>query len=291
MPIEAMSEILKDAKAKKYAVGCFNAINLDMIRGVIEACEELNSPVIICHAEVHFKYTPLDMIGGIMIREAQRSKVPVALLLDHGKSLETVMAAAKAGFNAVMIDGSSLDHEKNIELSSKVVEFSHKTGVEVEAELGHVTRPKSAGADGDEDDSVIDDTSLFTDPKEAAEFVEKTGVDALAVAFGTSHGLYLKKPSLDLKRLEEISSRVDVPLVMHGGSGLSDDDFRKAVKAGISKINYYTGMAKYAADEIRKCFEDKNTQVFYHNLMMRSIKAVKEDVMRAVMLFGSNNRI
>ncbi len=291
MPIVAMSEILKDAKKKRYAVGCFNAINLDMIRGVLEECEELGSPVILCHAEVHFKYTPLDMIAGILTREAKRAKVPVALLLDHGKSLETVMDAAEAGFNAVMIDGSSLDHEKNIELTKKVVEFSHKRGVEVEAELGHVTRPKSAGADGDEDDSVIDDTSLFTDPAEAAVFIEKTGVDALAVAFGTAHGIYLKKPSLDIKRLEEIGRRIDVPLVMHGGSGLSDDDFREAVKAGIAKINYYTGMAKYAADEIKKLFEETDKPVFYHNIMMRSIEAVKEDVKRAVILFGSNNRI
>lgn len=291
MAIYPMSEILNDARQKKYAVGCYNAINLDMIRGVILAAEEEQSPVILCHAQVHFKYTPLEMIAPVLIHAAKDTKVPVAILLDHGSSFDAMVKAMKLGFNAVMFDGSTLSYDDNVSRTKEIVKIAKVMDVEIEAELGHVTRPKSAGADGEEEDSVIDDTSLYTDPVQAGQFVEQTGIDALAVAFGTAHGIYLNTPKLDFVRLKEIHDSVSVPLVMHGGSGLSGDDFELSVKNGICKINYYTGMAVYAAQMIKQELDDGSKNHFYHNIMMRGIEAIKEDVQRSMKIFKSSNQI
>jgi fructose-bisphosphate aldolase, class II len=290
MPLVSMKEILKDAKEKRYAIGCYNAINLDMVRGILEAAEEENSPVILCHAEVHFKYTPLEKIAYILLNEARYSKIPVALLLDHGKSFDAIVKAMKLGFNAIMYDGSSLGYEENVKNTKEIVRIAEAMGVTVEAELGHVTRPKSGGADGDEDDSIIDDTSLFTDPKQAVEFVVRTGVDALAVAFGTAHGIYLKEPKIDIKRLKAINELVGIPLVMHGGSGLSEKDFVNSIQNGISKINYYTGLAVNAAQKLKEELLKSEGTVFYHNLMMTSIEAFREDVQKTMRLFGSSGK-
>lgn len=290
MPLVAMPEILKDAEKGKYAVGCYNVINLDMVRGVVEAAEEEKSPVILCHAEMHFKFTPLDMIVPIMVYAAERARVPVALLLDHGKSFDSIVQAMKLGFNAIMYDGSSLSYEENASNTREIVRIANALGASVEAELGHVTRPKSGGAEGDEDDSIINDTSLYTDPLQAQRFVEETGAHALAVAIGTAHGLYLKTPKLDLERLKEISKKVDVPLVMHGGSGLMAEDFKNSISNGISKINYYTGMALNAADRIREELNKTDEKVFYHNLMMSTIGVFREDVQKTMKMFGSSSR-
>jgi fructose-bisphosphate aldolase class II len=290
MPLISMKTILKDAQHKKYAVGCYNAINLDMIRGVIEAAEQERSPVILCHAEVHYKYTPLEMIAPILVHAARNAKVPVTLLLDHGNDFQSIVKAMKLGFNSIMYDGSSLDYEQNMMKTKEIVKIAKALDVCVEAELGHVTRPKSSGADGDEDDDVIDDVSLYTDPQQAQQFVEYTGVDALAVAFGTTHGVYLKKPELDLGRLKDIHKQVDVPLVMHGGSGLSRDDFINSIQSGISKINYYTGMAVYTAQRLKKITAEQKGTIFYHNLMMESIAAFRDDVRKTMKLFGSSGK-
>lgn len=290
MSIVTMSEILKDAQAKRYAVGCYNAINLDMIRGVIEAAEEEKSPVILCHAEVHFKFTPLEKIAPILVNEARNAKVPVALLLDHGKSFDAIVIAMHLGFNAIMYDGSSLNYDENVSNTKEIVKIAKTLGFDVEAELGHVTRPKSAGAEGDEDDSVIDDTSLYTNPLQARKFVEETGVNALAVAFGTAHGVYLKTPKLDLERLKQIKTKVDVPLVMHGGSGLSAENFKNSIENGISKINYYTGMALHAAERLKEELNKTDGNVFYHNLMVSTIDAIREDVQKTMRMFGSSRR-
>lgn len=289
MAIVSMKEILKDAKEKKYAVGCYNAINLDMARGVIKAAEEENSPAILCHAELHFKYTPLEMLAPILVNAARTAKVPVAILLDHGKSFESALKAISLGFNAVMYDGSNLPYEENKSNTKEIVKAAKALGATVEGELGYVVRPKSGGAEGDEDDSVIDDTTFYTDPYQAQEFVSETGIDALAVAFGTAHGVYLKKPCLDLERLSLINKNTGVPLVMHGGSGLTDEDYVNSIKNGICKINFYTGMALYSAKEIEKCFKKDDT-IFYHQLMMTSIDAFTRDVKRTMRIFRSSNK-
>lgn len=290
MALVSMKEMLKDAQKRQYAVGCFNSINLDMIRGIIEAAEAEKSPVILCHAEIHFKFTPLEKIAPIIVEEAKNAKVPVAILLDHGMSFSAMVKAMHLGFNAIMFDGSELNYDENVKRTKEIVKIAKELGVSVEAELGHVVRPKSGGAEGEEDDSIIDDRSLYTDPQQAKKFIEETQADSLAIAFGTAHGVYLKKPKLDLERLNKIKQMVDVPLVMHGGSGLSEVDFQNSIDNGISKINYYTNMALSTASKIKEEMNKSDGNVFYHNLMMWSIKYFKEDVRKTMRVFRSNNK-
>jgi len=286
----AMSEMLNDASRRGYAVPCFNAINLDMIRGIIQAAEEEQSPVILCHAEIHFKYTPLEVIAPIMVEAMNSAKVPVSILLDHGKSFAAVTNAMHLGFNAIMFDGSEYEYEENVKRTSEVVKIAKTLGVSVEGELGYVTRPKSGGAEGEDDDSIIDDTSLYTDPEQAKEFVERTGIDALACAFGTVHGVYLKKPQLDLDRLAKINGAAGVPIVMHGGSGLSDQDFSQTIDRGVAKINYYTGMALKVMDSAKARINQSTEQTFYHDHMMHVIHDIKEDAREIMRKFRSNGK-
>jgi fructose-bisphosphate aldolase class II len=286
----AMNEMLQDASRRGYAVPCFNAINLDMIRGIIQAAEEEQSPVILCHAEIHFKYTPLEMIAPIMVEAMERAKVPVSILLDHGKSFSAITNAMHLGFNAIMFDGSEYEYEENVLRTSEVVKIAKTLGVSVEGELGYVTRPKSGGAEGEDDDSIIDDTSLYTDPEQAREFVERTGIDALAAAFGTVHGVYLKKPMLDLSRLEQIRNTAGVPIVMHGGSGLSVEDFNNTIDKGVAKINYYTGMALKVMDQAKTRLASPEESTFYHEFMMDVIQDFKEDAQQIMRTFRSNNK-
>ena len=286
----SMSEMLQDAYRRHYAIPCFNAINLDMVRGIIEAAEQEQSPVIICHAEIHFKYTPLEQIAPIMVAAMNRAKVPVSILLDHGKSFSAVMNAMHMGFNAVMFDGSEYEYEENVRRTSEVVKIAKTLGVSVEGELGYVTRPKSGGAEGEDDDSIVGDTSLYTDPEQAREFVERTGIDALAAAFGTVHGIYLKKPVLDLERLEKIKEVAGVPIVMHGGSGLSDTDFSNTIDKGVAKINYYTGMASKVMDGVKARSIQSNESGFYHEHMMHVIHDIREDSQQIMRKFRSSGK-
>lgn len=286
----AMNEMLQDASLRGYAVPCFNAINLDMIRGIIQAAEEEQSPVILCHAEIHFKYTPLEMIAPIMVEAMEQATVPVSILLDHGKSFSAVTKAMHLGFNAIMFDGSEYEYEENVLRTSEVVKIAKTLGVSVEGELGYVTRPKSGGAEGEDDDSIIDDISLYTDPEQAREFVERTGIDALAAAFGTVHGVYLKKPKLDLSRLEQIRNTAGVPIVMHGGSGLSVEDFNNTIDKGVAKINYYTGMALKVMEQAKSRLAPPEESTFYHEFMMDVIQDFKEDAQQIMRTFRSNNK-
>ncbi|MDX1357334.1 MAG: class II fructose-bisphosphate aldolase [Clostridia bacterium] len=290
MPIVPMRDILKDAREKEYAVGSYNAYNLTLVRGILQAAEEEKSPVILAHAPVHFKYTSLESVANIIIHEAKKSKVPVSLLLDHGYDIDTCKNAMNLGFNAVMMDASRHPLDENIEMVSHVVNIAHKKGYDVEGEIGYVTRPISGKDEGEDDDSIIDDKSLYTDPDDAEQFILRTKVDALAVAFGTAHGIYIRKPVLDIKRLAKIRSLAHgVPLVMHGGSGLSEKDIIDSIGNGICKINYYTGMAINTAEEVKSYLNDED-QVFYHNLMMKAIDAVSKDVAKSIRLFGSSGR-
>lgn len=291
MPLVPMREILKDASDRKYAVGSYNAYDLSLIRGILQAAESEKSPVIIAHAPVHFKYTSLESVANLMIHEASKANVPVALLLDHGYDLKTCVKAMDYGFNAVMMDSSKLPFEDNVEMVSEVCKLAHARGCDVEGEIGYVTRPLSGKDEGEDDDSMVEDKSLYTSPEDAAKFIDISGVDALAVAFGTAHGLYFKKPELDIDRLCEIKTKSkDTPLVMHGGSGLTEVDFKNSINSGITKINYYTGMAVYTAESIKNKLNDTNDKVFYHDIMMDAIKATFEDVSRSMRLFSSSNK-
>ncbi len=284
-----MKELMKDAKEKQYAVGCYNAINLDMIRGIIQAAEEENSPVMLCHAEVHFQLTPLNVIAPIMIEEAKRAKVPVGVHLDHGKSFSALMEALKLGFTSLMYDGSILPFEENLKNTAEIVKIAKQFGASVEAELGHVSRPEGGGSE-DKGDATEESEDLHTKPDEATFFVERTGVDALAVAYGTAHGVYLIEPTLDFVRLAEIEKATNMPLVMHGGSGLSEEEYKTSIEKGITKINYYTNMALAVANKVKENINSSSERVYYHNIMMWSIDAVKEDIAKTMRLFGSTNK-
>ncbi|MBQ2385013.1 MAG: class II fructose-bisphosphate aldolase, partial [Clostridia bacterium] len=220
-----LKDVLIPAQKGGYAVGLFNTTDTDMLEGVLAAAEELRAPVIIGTAEVLLPFGELKLIAPSVRAAAERATVPVVLHYDHGLTVERCIEALDLGFTSIMFDGSAGDADANIELTRKVVEMCHARGVTVEGEIGHVG---NADVEGDQDNN-------YTTPEEAKAFVEATGVDALAVAIGTAHGAYKHKPCLDLNRLAEIRSTIDTPLVLHGGSGLTDDDFRNTIKNGIAK--------------------------------------------------------
>lgn len=284
MPIVPMSALLCRAKEEKYAVGCFNSIDLAMTRGIIQAAEAENSPVILCHAEVHFMYTPLASVMPILLEEAGNAKVPVALLLDHGKEFQAMVRAMHLGMNSIMFDGSELDYESNVAQTKGIVRIAHALDVAVEGEIGRVVRPANGGADGSDDAALVDREDLYTDPDEAAAYVRATGIDALACAFGTVHGVYRKEPRLDFTRLRAIANKTGVPIVMHGGSGLSREDFQKAIQNGVTKINYYTNLALYVGRQIQARLEGAD-EPFYHHITVWAQQAVCDDTRKAIRIF------
>lgn len=280
-----LKEILQLAEAKKIAIGSFNTPNLESLIAVISAAEELNQPVIIMHAEVHEELCPLDTIGKVMVQFAKDAKVPVCVHLDHGEHLEYLNRALEMGFTSVMYDGSALSYEENVANTCIAVSLAKKTGASVEAELGTLGKRELGNPEEAEDDAK----QVYTNPEDAERFVKETGIDALACSFGTAHGLYLKKPQLDMNVLDAIKERVDVPLVMHGGSGVSEEDYRTVIAKGIRKINYYTYMAKAGGEEIAAYLEreeNKKKQVYFHDLVNVGILAMKENVKNAMMVFS-----
>lgn len=270
-----LKEILKDAEEKKYAVGLFNMLNLEMARGIIEAAEEEKSPLILGVAEVHLPLIPFDYAANIMRYIAEKSKVPVCLHFDHGVTYEKIMDAIKSGFSSVMYDGSSLKYEENVENTKKVSKAAHLSGVSVEAELGHVGQG-SCSQDFDCED-------MYTKPEEISDFIEKTEVDALAVAIGTAHGNYIKKPVLDINRLSKLYEVSSKPLVLHGGSGLTDKDFRDTIEHGIRKVNICTEMCVAARNAY---INSKNHEIMFDDTK----EAVKDIVKQRMRLFGSSNK-
>ena len=270
--------VLKKAQEGKYAVGLFNTTDSDMLEAAISAAEELNSPIIIGTAEVLLPYGELDLIAPSIIAAAKTAKVPVVVHYDHGLTVERCMQALKLGFTSIMFDGSAGDAEQNIRKTAQIVKIAHYFGATVEGEIGHV----GEAAKGD---NVVTDS--YTTPSEAIDFIEKTGVDALAVAIGTAHGAYKEKPCLDLERLKQIRAKVDTPLVLHGGSGLSDDDFRNTIKCGIAKINIFTDLCLAGVNGVKEA-QDKNMSY----LEMRNLKVsrIKEAVKEKIRLFGSENK-
>ena len=229
-----LEEILKDAEERKYGVGLFNMLNLEMARGIIEAAEEERSPLILGVAEVHLPLIPFDYALTIMNKIAKEATVPVCLHFDHGTDFDKIKAAIDGGFSSVMYDGSALSYEENIANTKKISLLAHEKGVSVEAELGHV-----GGAEGGADDGIEE---MYTNVSQVNDFIDRADIDALAVAIGTAHGQYKKKPKLDIKRLADIYGISKKPLVLHGGSGLSDDDFKNTITNGIRKINICTEM-------------------------------------------------
>lgn len=270
-----LNNILKIAEAKKCAIGSFNTPNLSSLKAVISAAEEANEPVIIMHAQVHEEMglCKMDEIAPIMLFMADRATVPVCVHLDHGTDIDYLKRGLDLGFTSIMYDGSELGTEMNYANTALMVEVAEKYGASVEAEIGSMGARES-GEEGGE--------SIYTDPVEAEKFATETGIDALACAFGTVHGIYLSEPKLDFDRLAEIKKRVNVPLVMHGGSGVSEEDYRKVINLGIRKINYYTYMAKAGGNAVAK-LEDKT---FFHDVEVAAIAAMKENVREAIDVFA-----
>ena len=280
----SLNEILPAAQEQGVAVGAFNTPNLESLRAVIAAAEELNVPVIVSHAELHDAMMPVEIIGRIMVAAAREAKVPVCVHLDHGKSYGLLMRAMRLGFTSVMYDGSDLPFAQNIENTREVVKAARALGVTVEAELGMILRPEGGG---DSKDGPADPSAFYTDPDAAADFVAKTRIDALAIAFGTAHGIYAAKPVLDFDRIRRVRAKVSLPLVMHGGSGVGEAGFRTAIHNGISKINYYTYMAAAGGEAVRRAVEASNGgHVFYHDLAQAAAQGMKADALAAMRIFS-----
>ncbi|NCB73140.1 MAG: class II fructose-bisphosphate aldolase [Clostridia bacterium] len=276
-----LNEVLKDAQKNKYAVGLFNTVNLEMARGVIAAAEETNSPVIIGTAEVLLPYAGLEELASLLVPMAKKASVPVVLHFDHGLTPEMIIKSMVLGFSSVMYDCSTGSFEENIEKCREMKTIAKSFGASIEAELGHVGSAAANAAEADGHDGI------YTDPDEAKEFVERTQVDALAIAIGTAHGVYKSKPVLNLEILKEIAAMTSTPLVLHGGSGLSDEDFRNCIQSGISKVNIFTDINCAAAKAAAESYRDGCGMT---DLMGNIVQAVKTVAMEKMKIFGCTNK-
>lgn len=279
-----LKEILEIAERDNIAIGMFNATGFDSLQAVIAAAEELNQPVIIAHAEVHNVYNDISIVGPAMIAAAKAAKVPVCVHLDHGESMEMIWRALRIGFTSVMIDASALPYEENLALTKQVTEMAHAMGVSVEAELGRLVTGEAGSKQ--EADTTLKAEDFYTDPAEAAAFCRETGVDALAIAFGTAHGFYTAQPALDFDVVKNVKAATSLPLVMHGGSGVSEEGFKKAIAGGIRKINYYSYMSKAGYEAAKAEIEAGNSK-YLHDVEFAAMKAMKEDVKRAIRVFAN----
>lgn len=281
MPLVTSKEMLLDAQKGNYAVGAFNAENMEMVKAIIQAAEELKAPVMIQTTPSTVKYGTLETFFGIVSAEAAKATVPVCLHLDHGSSFELAMQAIKAGYTSVMIDGSHEDFEGNVAISKKVADVANALNIPVEAELGKV---------GGKEDDLEADADTNTDPQEAKEFVERTGITSLAVAIGTAHGFYAGTPVLDKERVSEIRKVVDVPLVLHGASGLSEEDVRECVERGMCKVNFATELRVAYTDAVKKLLEEKPETYDPKKLGVVGIEAVKEVVKSRMVMCGCDGK-
>ena len=273
-----LSEILRDANERHYAVGAFNCLSLENVMGALEAAEQLRSPIILQLAEVQFPEAPMELMAPLYLQAAKRSSVPVCVHLDHGQSLETCVRAIRLGFTSVMFDGATLPFEENVAVSSLVTRIAKAAGVDVEAELGKVGN------------SGVDTADVFTDVDESVRFVQQTGIDALAVASGNLHGHYVHTPQLNIARLIEIHEANRLPLVLHGGSGTSEADFKACIHNGICKINVATAIQRGIMKRITERLEQKPDED-YISMKQLMIDASREVVADHMRLFESDNRI
>ncbi len=280
-----MNEVLLPARKNKYAVGLFNTVNLEFARGVIAAAEKAKSAVILGSAEVLLPVGPLEELSYFLLPMAKKASVPIVLHLDHGLKKETCLKALELGFTSIMYDCSTDSYEENVRKAKEMADIAHSFGATIEAELGHV-----GDNEGSHEGSshLSDPTQFYTDPKQAKDFVDKTGVDALAIAVGSAHGAYKLPPKLDFERIKIISELINIPLVLHGGSGLSDTDFSRAIECGISKVNIFTDINVAAARAaIDNCSSvDKG----FTELIPSIVSAVEYTTIRKMELFKSNNR-
>ena len=273
-----LNEVLRDAREKKYGVGLFNTIDTDMLEAVISAAEELRAPVIIGTGEVLLPAGELKLITPSILAAAKRATVPVVVHYDHGLTFDRCMEALQLGFSSIMFDGSAGDYEKNIEDTREIVKIAHSFGATVEGEIGHV---------GQADTNDNDAGELYTKVDEAMDYVARTGVDALAVAIGTAHGAYKSKPKLDLNRLHDIHNALDIPLVLHGGSGLTNEDFRNSISNGISKVNIFTDICLAGNRAMKEGLEQN---LAYWEIRNHKVELIREEVKKKMLVFGCNGK-
>ncbi|MCL0028163.1 class II fructose-1,6-bisphosphate aldolase [Peptococcaceae bacterium] len=283
MALVTVAELLKKAEEGKYAVGAFNCNNMEIVQAIITAAEAERAPVIIQASQGAIKYADLEWVAGMAKLAAERAKVPAAIHLDHGTSFEQCVKCIRAGFSSVMIDGSKLPFEENVALTNKVVEVARAVGVSVEAELGKIG--------GTEDDISVDEReAMLTDPDEAKEFVERTKVDSLAVAIGTAHGQYKGRPELDFDRLEKIKKLVKIPIVLHGSSGVPDEDIRRAISLGVSKVNIDTNIREAFTNTMRKILNEKPKEIDPRKVLRPAREAAVEIIREKIRLFGTSGK-
>jgi fructose-bisphosphate aldolase class II len=281
MALVKMKDILAKAEQESYGVGAFSIANMEMVMGAIKAAEELRSTLILQIAEVRLNHSPIHMIGPLMVAAAKEADVPVAVHFDHGMTMEKIKQTLEIGFSSVMFDGSHYPLEENIQKTKEVVELAKQYGATVEAEIGRV----GGSEDGSEDIDI-----LLTSTEEAKRFAEETSVDALAIAIGNAHGMYKGDPNLRLDRLQEIDQQVDIPLVLHGGSGISTDDFKKCIQHGIRKINVATATFNNVVNTVNRSVEIGSYEDYF-TFHQDVIHAAYENVKHHMQIFGSHNRV
>lgn len=276
MALAAMKTLLKQAAAENRGCGAFSVGNMEMVKGAIQAAEELKTPIILQIAEVRLKHSPLSLMGPMMVQAAREAKVDVAVHLDHGLTIETVERALELGFTSVMLDASTLPFEQNMEKTRQVVEIAGRYGATVEAELGLV---------GGSEDGSSDHGIQCTDPKDAEIFAKETGIDALAVAIGNAHGNYPTAPHLAFDVLEQIHKNVDIPLVLHGGSGITDSDFQRAISLGIRKVNIATASFNSLTKEVERYMAGTEKHNYF-DLNEAMVRGTYENVRRHIHVFN-----
>ncbi|BCZ26980.1 fructose-bisphosphate aldolase [Claveliimonas bilis] len=281
MPLVTSEKMLAEAREGGYAVGAFNVENMEMVKAVIAAAEEVKAPVMLQTTPSTVKYGTLETYFAMVSAEAKKASVPVCLHLDHGSSFELAVQAIKAGYTSVMIDGSHEDFEHNVELTKKVVDVAKACGIPVEAELGKV---------GGKEDDLEAEEDGNTDPQEAKEFVDRTGVSSLAIAIGTAHGFYAGTPVLDKERVSEVKELVSVPLVLHGASGLSDEDVKECVRRGMCKVNFATELRVAYTEAGKKLLQEKPETFDPKKLGIAGMEAVKELVKERMCVCGCNGK-
>lgn len=281
----SLKEILAIAEEQQTAIGAFNVTNFASLRAIVSAAEELRQPVILQFAQSHIVYNNIEEIGPLMVRYAELASVPMCVHLDHGEDLDYLKKALDIGFTGVMLDASTHPLEENVELSRKAAETAHPYGASVEAELGSMGRRENGGGAAIKDGN---DLRIYTDPSLAGKFVRLTDIDALACSFGTVHGIYLTKPKLDFHVVSTVRGQIgNKPIVMHGGSGVSPEDYRKAIAAGVRKINYYTYMDRAGAQAIFQNHANGVTDnLLFSDLMLEASAAMKENVKQAITVFS-----
>lgn len=279
--ISHIKKMLLDAQKGGYAVGAFNVENMEMVKAVIAAAEELNAPVMLQTTPSTVKYGSLETYAAIVAAEAKKATVPVCLHLDHGNSYELAMAAIEAGYSSVMIDGSHESLENNIAITKKVVEDAEKKEIPVEAELGKV---------GGKEDDLEAEADMNTDPIEAKQFVDRTRVSSLAIAIGTAHGFYAGTPVLDKERVSEIKALVSVPLVLHGASGLSNEEIKECVNRGMCKVNFATELRVAYTDAVKRLLEEKPETFDPKKIGEVGMLAVKELAVNRMKVCGCVNK-